>query len=182
MFKRHDAAIIALFVALLIALGFIPPLPVPFIPVPIVMQNLGVLLTAILLGSKRGSAVIGLFFLLVILGLPVLSSRTAGPAVFLGASGGFLAGWVVTPVLYGTADRLLGNHAHWWQRGILLWLVGAVIVDFLGALWLTVGLHMPFASALTASLIFIPGDSLKTGLAVLVAQRIQATVPQLKQG
>ena len=104
--KHKDIAIISLFIALLIALGFIPPLPVGFLPVPIVLQNLGVLLAAALLGSKRGTIVVALFFLLVLVGLPVLSSRSAGIAVFYGPSGGFLWGWLLAPAIYGLGDML----------------------------------------------------------------------------
>lgn len=175
--KHKDIAIISLFIALLIALGFIPPLLVGFLPVPIVLQNLGVLLAAALLGPKRGTIVVALFFLLVLVGLPVLSSRSAGIAVFYGPSGGFLWGWLLAPAIYGLGDRLLGTHHGLWQRGILLWLSGAVLVDGLGALWLSIGLHMPLTSALMASLIFIPGDTLKTVLATLVAERVQHALP-----
>lgn len=171
--KPHDIARISLFTALLIALGFIPPLPLGFLPVPIVLQNLGVLLAAAILGPKRGSIAVGLFFLLVFVGLPVLSSRTAGIGVFYGASGGFLLGWLVTPAVYGGARRLLGARAAGWQRGVLLWLAGVVLVDGLGALWLCVGLHLPLMSAVLASLAFVPGDTLKTVLAVLVTERMR---------
>jgi biotin transport system substrate-specific component len=83
----------------------------------------------------------------------------------------------LAPAIYGLGDRLLGTHHGLWQRGILLWLSGAVLVDGLGALWLSIGLHMPLTSALMASLIFIPGDTLKTVLATLVAERVQHALP-----
>lgn len=40
--------------AIIILLGLFPPIPVGFIPTPIVMQNLGIILAGILLGGSGG--------------------------------------------------------------------------------------------------------------------------------
>lgn len=68
--KTRTTTYIALMVALLIVLGFIPGIPLGFIPVPIVLQNLGVMLAGALLGSRKGFLAVAIFLLLVAIGEP----------------------------------------------------------------------------------------------------------------
>ena len=68
----------ALITATIIILGMIPPLPLGFIPVPIVMQNLGIMLAAVILGPKKGTLAIFGFLLLALIGFPVLSGGQPG--------------------------------------------------------------------------------------------------------
>lgn len=68
--KTRTTTYIALMVALLIVLGFIPGIPLGFIPAPIVLQNLGVMLAGALLGSRKGFLAVAIFLLLVAIGAP----------------------------------------------------------------------------------------------------------------
>lgn len=68
--KTRTTTYIALMVALLIVLGFIPGIPLGFITVPIVLQNLGVMLAGALLGSRKGFLAVAIFLLLVAIGAP----------------------------------------------------------------------------------------------------------------
>lgn len=52
--KIREVTEIALMTAVIIVLGLIPPIPLGFIPVPIVLQNLGVMIAGVVLGPKRG--------------------------------------------------------------------------------------------------------------------------------
>src|SRR4029077_20764968 len=79
--------------------------PLPFTPVPLTLQNFGVLLVGLTLGSRRGFAVLALYLAEGLAGMPVF--RPTGPggiAQLLGPTGGFLlaypfvawiAGWVM---------------------------------------------------------------------------------------
>ncbi len=58
----RDLLYIAMMATILVILGFIPGIPLGFIPVPIVLQNLGVMLAGVLLGWKKGSLSILLFY------------------------------------------------------------------------------------------------------------------------
>lgn len=78
--KTTEIVQTALITATIIILGMIPPLPLGFIPVPIVMQNLGIMLAAVILGPKKGTLAILGFLLLALIGFPVLSGGQAGPA------------------------------------------------------------------------------------------------------
>lgn len=74
----------AMVTALIIVLGFFPGIPVGFIPVPIVLQNMGIFLAAELLGRKYGTIAVGLFLGLVALGLPYYLGGVGVPRFFSG--------------------------------------------------------------------------------------------------
>ena len=63
----------------------------PLTPVPLTVQNLGVLLVGLLLGSRRGFAVMILYLVEGMSGLPVFNpTGPGGVAQLFGATGGFL--------------------------------------------------------------------------------------------
>ena len=68
---------IALFAALIAALGLIPSLTLAF-GVPITAQSMGVMLAGAILGAKRGALAVLLFMALVALGLPLLAGGRGG--------------------------------------------------------------------------------------------------------
>jgi biotin transport system substrate-specific component len=90
----------SLFVALCARLT----VPLPFTPVPLTLQNFGVLLVGLLLGSRRGFAVMIAYLIEGASGLPVFNpAGPGGIAQILGPTGGFLmayplvafvAGWI----------------------------------------------------------------------------------------
>src|SRR5437764_7746034 len=92
--------------SLFIALCARVTVPLPFTPVPLTLQNFGVLLVGLLLGSRRGFAALALYLVEGASGLPVFSPSALGlhgVAQILGPTGGFLmayplvafvAGWI----------------------------------------------------------------------------------------
>jgi biotin transport system substrate-specific component len=90
----------SLFVALCARIS----LPLPFTPVPLTLQNFGVLLVGLALGPRRAFAALFLYLGEGLMGLPVFSPMgPGGVAQLLGPTGGFLmaypfvagiAGWV----------------------------------------------------------------------------------------
>jgi len=79
-------------------------LPLPFTPVPLTLQNFGVLVVGLSLGGRRGFAALVLYLAEGVMGMPVFSpTGPGGLAQLLGPTGGFLlaypfvagiAGWV----------------------------------------------------------------------------------------
>src|SRR5271156_5890585 len=66
-------------------------LPLPFTPVPLTVQNFGVLLVGLLLGSKRGFAALALYLAEGAVGMAVFSlPGIGGMAQLLGPTGGYL--------------------------------------------------------------------------------------------
>src|ERR1700732_503813 len=76
-------------------------IPLPFTPVPLTVQNFGVLLVGMLLGSKRGFAALLLYLAEGAIGLPVFNPiGPGGLAQFMGAARGFLLAY---PLVAGFA-------------------------------------------------------------------------------
>src|ERR1700720_4736855 len=67
-------------------------IPLPFTPVPLTVQNFGVLLVGLMLGSKRGFAALALYLAEGAIGLPVFNPTGVGGMAQLlhGATSGFL--------------------------------------------------------------------------------------------
>src|SRR5208283_308394 len=82
-------AAIVVSASLFVALCARITVPLPFTPVPLTLQNFGVLTVGLLLGSRRGAAALALYLLEGAIGLPVFSMG-AGIAYLLGPTGGFL--------------------------------------------------------------------------------------------
>ncbi len=80
----RDIVLVALFTAIIIVLGLIPPITLGFIPVPITAQSMGVMLAGCIIGAKRGAASYALLVLMVAIGLPVLAG---GAAVWRSSTG-----------------------------------------------------------------------------------------------
>src|SRR5712672_4332059 len=87
---RQSAIVVA--ASLFVALCARITIPLPFTPVPLTVQNFGVLLVGLLLGSKRGFAVLTLYLAEGAIGLPVFNPTGVGGIAQLlhGATGGFL--------------------------------------------------------------------------------------------
>lgn len=169
----------ALMTAILIVLGLIPGIPLGFIPVPIVLQNMGVLMAGEILGPKAATMSVGLLLLLVAVGFPFLTGGSGGIAVFAGPTGGYLLAWLFTPFFISRFRQILGNQLKWWQEYLLVLLAGVLVIDVTGSVWLSWQSHMPLLAALVSNLVFIPGDLIKAGVAVAVARQLRR-VPVLK--
>src|ERR1700748_3792767 len=66
-------------------------IPLPGTPVPLTVQNLGVLLVGLALGSRRGFAALALYLVEGVMGMPVFMPHgLGGIAQILGPTGGYL--------------------------------------------------------------------------------------------
>lgn len=86
----------------LIALAGRISIPLPFTPVPIVIQTHVCLLMAALLGRRFAVSSVALFLILGALGLPVFAMGGAGLPVLLGPRGGYLVGYLLATWLTAT--------------------------------------------------------------------------------
>jgi biotin transport system substrate-specific component len=77
--------------SLFVALCARVAMPLPFTPVPLTLQNFGVLLVGLTLGGRRGFAALLLYLAEGLMGMPVFSpAGPGGVAQLLGPTGGFL--------------------------------------------------------------------------------------------
>lgn len=177
---------IALFAALVAALGLIPPIPLPFVPVPITAQTLGVMLAGSLLGAKRGGAALVLFLLMVAAGLPLLAGGRGGFGVFLGPSGGFLLSWPIGAFTIGWLTDRRATQSHSSQRSqrlalplAIAWnIIGGIgIIYIIGIPWLAVAAQISLVQALIGSAAFIPGDLVKAVLGAIATVQLERVYP-----
>ena len=165
---------------LLIILGARISFYLPGYPdVPVTLQTFGVLFGGALLGFRRALGSVGLYLLLGIVGLPVfaLNAQTGAYAsglgtiihsnagtITLGATGGYLLGFLVAAGLVGRLaelgwDRKLGG-------SIAAMLIGNGLIYLIGLPWLMIALHMDLATGLHNGFYpFIPGDLVKLAVA-----------------
>ena len=76
-------------------------LAIPIGPVPIVLQNLFVMLTGILPGPRWGTASVSVYLLAGLCGLPVFAGGTGGVGRLFGPTGGYLMGFVPAVFITG---------------------------------------------------------------------------------
>ena len=182
--STRDLVLAALFAAIIIVLGLVPPIMLGFIPVPVTAQSLGVMLAGVILGAKRGGFAVFLVLILVAIGLPVLSGGRGGLATFASPTAGYLVGWFFAAVATGfCAERFVDSS----QSGIvqiagffLAALIGGIVVDHgLGIVWLAFGTGTGLGTAFLGDLSFVPGDVLKTMIAALAGRAVMVGYPLL---
>lgn len=178
--STKDLSYIAIFAALVAALGLFPPIPVPVIPVPITAQTMGVMLAGSILGAKRAGLSMLAFLAVVALGIPALSGGRGGLGVFAGPSSGFLLGWPVGAYLIGllTERRWPRYHIGWGIAFNLLGGIGAIYA--LGVPWLALVTEVSLYQAALASTAFLPGDALKAVIASWVAVAVRRAYPLIE--
>lgn len=99
-FAAQTALVVSasLFVAVCARISF----PLPFTPVPLTLQNFGVLLVGLALGSRRGFLALALYLLEGAVGMPVFNPLgPGGVAQLLGPTGGFLLAYPFVAFLAG---------------------------------------------------------------------------------
>jgi biotin transport system substrate-specific component len=177
--KTRDLAYIALFAALTAVLGLVPTIPIG--PVPITVQNLGLMLAGSILGARRGFLSQLLFLVLVAVGLPVLGGSGGLGAIFSPYVGYVLA-WPVGAFLVGLlTERFWGRYNVIW--GVLANVLGGVlVVDAVGALVFGLVEHSAFWPVFVSGfLVFLPGDTAKAFIAAVVADGVRRSYPVIER-
>ena len=151
--------------ALLTALGAQIRVPLPGTPVPMTLQTLAVLLSGLTLGPWLGSASMLLYLLLGMTGVPVFADAVWTDGVLLGATGGYLVGFVLCqPVLGLIASARLNKSV--WPTAVLAVVFGNIVIFGCGLVWLSAWLGTDLSQTLALGLWpFMIGMVLKTGVA-----------------
>jgi biotin transport system substrate-specific component len=141
----------------------------PFTPVPITGQTLGVLLIGAAYGPGLGGATLCLYLLYAVIGLPVLAanadgSHDTGWAVLTvseaGATGGYLLGFVAASVLVGWLSRLGWDRS--FRSAVSAMFLGEIVIYLFGIPWLMAALDVGAQKALALGFYpFVIGDTIK---------------------
>jgi biotin transport system substrate-specific component len=174
---ERNIALIALFAALVAALGFVPKLTLAF-GVPITAQSLGVMLCGTVLGARRGGLAVLLFVGLVALGLPLLAGGRGGLGVFASPTVGFVVGFPVAAFATGWVMERQRRLPVGLAAGVASVLGGIVVLYVFGLSGLMVMLDKTAFEALALVSVFIPGDLIKAVLAGLITASLARARPQ----
>ena len=152
----------AVFAALITAGGWIS---IPLFAVPFTLQTLFVFLAAAIMKERAVFPAL-LYGAAGLIGLPVFHNGTAGLAVILGPTGGFILGFIPAAFAAGFFFRK--------QKDIIAVISASVICAVCGTVWFMITAGASFPAAVFACVLpYIPGDILKGIAAVYAAKRIR---------
>ena len=143
-------------------------IPIPFSPVPITGQTIGVVLVGSLLGKRLGALSIILYLVEGSLGLPVFANMQAGPHILIGPTGGYLFSFIIAAFLIG----------YFKEKGFMLSPINCFLACFLsttiilliGSFYLSIlvgGIHKGFAIGFYP---FFIGDIIKSFICTIIIQ------------
>jgi biotin transport system substrate-specific component len=141
----------------------------PLTPVPLTLQNFGVLVVALLLGSRRGFAALALYLVEGAFGLPVFNpAGPGGIAQILGPTGGFLMAYPFVAFVAGWIYEHTSRRFGW----AALSGAAAEIVLFVGGLsWLAALTHSVSTAIKFGLYWFVFAEIIKILMAAGVASR-----------
>jgi biotin transport system substrate-specific component len=153
---RHIALIVAGTLFVILATQII----VPTSPVPFTGQTFAVLLVGGALGFRRAALSLGLYLLIGAIGLPVFSRGGHGVDFLLGATGGYIVGFVLAAALVGRLAEL------GWDRNLIgavgAMLLGNIVIYAVGAPWLAVATKRTLVDAIAVGVTpFLIWDAVK---------------------
>ncbi len=133
----------------------------PFTPVPITGQTLGVLLAGTALGWRRAGLAMALYAVAGVAGVPWFADHTSG---YASASFGYIAGFFAAAVLCGyLAERGADRSV---VKSLPAMLAGEVVIYAFGLTWLALDLHLTAPATLADGLTpFLVGDLIKAAIA-----------------
>lgn len=140
-------------------------LSVPIPPVSVTLQTFALLLTLGTLGGRWGTASVGLYLMLGLVGLPVFAGFRGGASALLDATGGFLWGFFAGALVYWLLERL----------GRLPAMVCAMAVCYLcGCVWFQYYAgELGFGNALLICVLpYLIPDGIKLWLAYSMSRRL----------
>jgi len=124
--------------------------------VPFTMQTFGVFCTLMLLGGRLGTYSVVIYVLLGAVGMPVFSGFTGGIGRLLGATGGYIFGFILAALVYRLVTYLLKDRQYSQILGCVL---GLLVCYTAGSVWF-VGVYSaggkPVSTASVLSMCVLP--------------------------
>ena len=169
-FARQAAVVVAASLFVAVCAHITIPL-MPLTPVPLTVQNLGVLLVGLLLGSRRGFAALALYLIEGAAGLPVFNpTGPGGIAQLFGVTGGFL---LVYPFVAFLAGFIFEHGKKTFARAAVAALSAELLLFTGGLTWLYLFTHSLAKAAYLGFYFFIAAEIIKVMFAAAIAARWQ---------
>jgi biotin transport system substrate-specific component len=173
-------AAIVVAASLFVALCARATLPLPFTPVPLTLQNFGVLTVGLLLGSRRGFAALALYLAEGVCGMPVFSPAILGSGIthILGPTGGFLMAYPVVALTAGWIYERRSTKSQSRFAWAALASTAAELVLFAGGLsWLALLTHSVSLAIKYGLYWFVFAEVIKVLMSAAVVARWQQRPP-----
>jgi biotin transport system substrate-specific component len=171
--KAKHMALCGLFTAVLTVCAWIS---VPVGDMVITLQTFGIFLTLSLLGGKRGSIAVFVYLALGAVGAPVFSGFRGGLSMLLGATGGYLWGFLFCALLYWLITGLFGKR---FPIRLMACIAGLLLCYGLGTVWfyrvyLQVGSELGIGCVIFKCVVpFVLPDLLKLFLALALSKKLK---------
>ncbi len=147
---------------LLTILGAMVRVPLPGTPVPMTLQTAVVLFAGVALGARLGACSQLLYLAVGLAGVPVFADSGAGPQYVFGATGGYLLGFLIVPIVAG---RLTARSSGL-RPTLAAAAVGTILIFALGVGWLAISTGSVWTALQQGLFPFWLGAVLKCGLVV----------------
>ena len=170
--RTLDMTYIALFAVLMAVCSWISiPAAVPF-----ALQTFAVFFAVMALGGKRGTLALTVYLLMGAVGLPVFAGFKGGLGSLLGATGGYILGFLTTALIFWAAERFIGTSL---PVAIAACVVGLISCYAFGTIWFVqvyTANVKPIGLSAALGMCVIPyiiPDLAKLALAVTLASRLK---------
>lgn len=178
----RDLALVAVFAALIAVLTLVPAVPVGALGVPITLQTLGVALTALILGSLRGSSAALLYVAVGLAGVPIFAKFSGGLGSLAAPSAGYLLSFPVAALVTGALATLVLRKTTK-RRLLWLWLAamgGSILaVHPMGIIGMSVNAGISLQQAFIVDMAYWPGDLVKNFIAASIALSVFKAFPKM---
>jgi len=169
--RTLDLTYIALFAVLTAVCAWVT---IPTGAISFTLQTFAIFTALLALGGRRGTYAVLVYLLLGLVGLPVFSGFQGGPGVLLGATGGYLIGFIGTGLVYWLVTARLSDTL---PARLAACALGLAVCYAFGTAWFlkiyTAGpMDLQKALSLCVTPFVIP-DLVKLGLAATLAQRVK---------
>jgi len=142
----------------------------PLTPVPLTVQNFGVILVGLLLGSRRGFATLALYLAEGAVGFHVFSPGAGGIAQLFGLTGGFLLAY---PLVAWLAGFVMERGKKTFARAAIGGLLAEILLFTVGLTWLAILTHSITQAFRWGLQWFLFAEIIKVMVAAAVASQTQ---------
>ncbi len=172
----RQMARIAMMIAFISAMSFVR-IPLPFSEAALTGQTLAMNIIALILTPKEAFVTMFCYWSLGLVGVPVFGGM-AGPGKMFGPGGGYFMAFMLAVLLIG---NLRGGKYHLGRYIVVTVLVGLIVVDGLGCVWLKLVTGFTWETAFIAGFVaFIPLDVVKCVVACIAVRPLQKAMRVLE--
>lgn len=168
-FTAKEISLIGMMVAFMAVCAQIS-ITVPFSPVPFTMQTFAVMLAVLILGRKNGVIAVCVYVIAGGVGLPFFANFKSGFGAIMGATGGFIWGFILFAIVMGL---FLDGKWNLWKMIIGITL-GSVVLFASGVVQLAfVANYTIYQAFLVGAVPYLPFQVVKAALAIIIARSLQ---------